>query len=948
MTDQTAPSGRRPQRLWAIGGIGLVIAAVIVGVALFLGGSDDGDQVSSVRVKNAAPSASDQTGLQKLLSLSTSGGSAKATLTNVNLAPGFSISSVTAERASNGTVTGAATVMVGGNGLQLGMNMSFTDVNNWKLSASTTNGEQFSPTSGITIDPNTITGAITKSAGTVTWSLTGSTITWNVSSDAVLTTNFSISNTCPFSDSQKCPASTSSAYIGMPAASLKVSGFSNTLALAGGIDVSGNWARLEGSVGTISFEGNGISNTQLVVWRGPRTDSFDTSMVMPDLSSLNSGANFEFCGTLTLSVPNVRNKATNGCARWSSQGVVLAQSGAGTTVTSTATTTTSSGASSSTSVSTDVKGFAWTNLSNAASFNISFGGVKAALTDGKWTLAGVASLPGAAAVALGIDSSKAESMNFDVRGTFSRTDVSLTGDIPVNLTIGAEPFKINVQSVRATIELAKTLSIGSSKSSVPATFTFSVGTSSKVTLGYAPNTRVITSSLSLVAATKPSAGMVLSLSAIGQKNSADSNVSGTTIASRLSRPDLATYIWPDQFGITGLNLFSLTAEIGYTAGSPVVSYTSTSYLDAEAGDTSTMLQCNGSCDPSDWMVSSLSISASYTNPCFAYAFDGTAGGSSLAVDGGVMKTSVFKIGIAPAGCSIESNGQTQSLPVGFFGFQFSAQFGSSTFDVATQLTSEGFVFDAEATNFELAGISYPSISLSVKFDSSGSQVSFAGQMTSPLGASDISASFAGSSSGITQDLAASVTDWSMGKEGTFNVPTFEFSTSFTIPFDGGCADIAASASGEMIVKKKTYRLEEASFRFTCDGLKSLVLAINMEHEIKGGASISTEFRIDYSSLFGTKKLSGSAAFEYEREFSETFAGRDFDRNVTVGIEVEFELRVGSESQADFSFGGSFDADRVSGDIGCEWESSNMDFRCSGELRLNPSWAGVYRRTWNIL
>ena len=934
MTDQTSPSGRRPQRLWVIGGIGLVIAAVIVGVALFLGGSDDGDQVSSVRVKNAAPSASDQTGLQKLLSLSTSGGSAKATLTNVNLAPGFSISSVTAERASNGTVTGAATVMVGENGLQLGMNMSFTDVNNWKLIASTTNGEQFSPMSGITIDPNTITGAITKSAGTVTWSLTGSTITWKVSTGAKLQTKFSISNTCPFSDPQKCPSSTSTAYIAMPAATLAVYGMSNTLALAGGIDVSGNWARLEGSVGTISFEGNGISNTQLVVWRGPRTDSFDTSMVMPDLSSLNDGANFEFCGTFTVSIPKVTNKSTNGCARWSSQGVVLAQSGAGTTLASTMPATDTNGASVSTSVSTNVKGFAWTNIPDAASFEISFGGVEAALTENKWTLAGVATLPGAAKSALGID---AQSLNFNVRGTFSATEISISGDVPVKLTIGAEPFKINVQSLRATI------AAGTSSG-----FTFSLGTTSNVTLGYSPNTRQITSSLSLVAATKPSVGMVLSLSALGKKNSADSNVSGTTIASRLSRPDLATYIWPDQFGITGLNLFSLTAEIGYTAGSPVVSYTSTSYLDAEAGDTSTMLQCNGSCDPSDWMVSSLSISASYTNPCFAYGFDGTAGGSSLAVDGGVMKTSVFKIGIAPAGCSIESNGQTQSLPVGFFGFQFSAQFGSSTFDVATQLTSEGFVFDAEATNFELAGISYPSISLSVKFDSSGSQVSFAGQMTSPLGASDISASFASSSSGITQDLTASVTDWSMGREGTFNVPTFEFSTSFTIPFDGGCADIAASASGEMIVKKKTYRLEEASFRFTCEGLESLVLAINMEHEIKGGASIFTELRVDYSSRNGIEKLSGSAAFEYKREFSETFDGRDFDKDVTVRIEVEFELVVGKESSAGFSFGGSFDADRVSGDIGCDWESSDMDFRCSGELRLNPSWAGVYRRTWDIL
>ena len=152
----------------------------------------------------------------------------------------------------------------------------------------------------------------------------------------------------------------------------------------------------------------------------------------------------------------------------------------------------------------------------------------------------------------------------------------------------------------------------------------------------------------------------------------------------------------------------------------------------------------------------------------------------------------------------------------------------------------------------------------------------------------------------------------------------------------------------MIVKKKTYRLEEASFRFTCEGLESLVLAINMEHEIKGGASIFTEFRIDYSSQNGIKKLSGSAAFEYKREFSETLAGRDFDKSVTVRIEVEFELVVGKESSARFSFDGSFDADRVSGDIGCDWESSDMDFRCSGELRLNPSWAGVYRRTWDIL
>lgn len=939
-SETTQPIRKRKRLALILGGGGVIVVGVIALIAL-LGGSSD-DSPSAVETKNATLSLGDQGGLQKLLDLRASGGSAQATITNVTLAPGFTIESVTATRASDGTVTGAATVVVGGSGLRLGMNMSFTDENNWNLSANTTNGKQFSPTSGITIDPNTITGAITKSAGAVTWSLTGSTITWNVSSGAVLTTNFSISNTCPFSDSQKCPTPTAStAYLGMPTASLKVSGISNTLSLAGGIDVSGTWARLEGSVGSVAFEGNGISNTQLVVWRGPRTDSFDSSMVMPDLSSINNGANFEFCGTFTVSVPKITNKSTNGCARWSSQGVVLAQSGGGTTVVSTMPTTDASGATVSTTASTDVKGFAWTNLPNAASFDISFGGVKAALADRKWTLAGVAGLPGAAANALGIDLKGATSWNFEVRGTFSSTEVSISGDIPVKLTIGNEPFMIDVKSVRATIAAG-----------VDSGFTFSIGTTSNVTLGYAPNTRAITSSLSLVAANKPSVGMVLSLSAVGKKDGADAGVSGTTIASRLSRPDLATYIWPDQFGIRGLNLFSLTAEIGYTAGSPVVSYTSSSYLNPQAGDISKVLQCNGPCDPSDWMVSSLSISASYTKPCFAYGFDGTAGGSTLAIDGGVMRTSVFKIGIAPSGCSIQSGGQTQSLPVGFFGFQFSAQFGSSTFDVATQLTSEGFVFQAQATNFGLAGITYPQITLYVKIDSSGSQVSLTGQMTSALGTADVSANFAGSSSGIAQDLTASVTNWSMGKTGTFDVPKFQFSTSFSIPFGGGCADVSASASGEMLVKSKTYRLKEASFRFTCQGIESLVLAIDMEHVKTGGGSIFADFRVAYRNINAPglkfRGLMGAAAFEYQKSKSWELADKDWERNITIRIGVEFRLALSNSSSADFFFGGSFEADRVSGSLGCKWASSGMDFRCDGKLRLNPRHAGVYEKTWGDL
>ncbi|MFM8862723.1 MAG: hypothetical protein ACKOIA_09780 [Acidimicrobiia bacterium] len=924
------------RRLWLGGAVVLAVAAFIVGIGLLLGAANRSERVESSETKNAALSA-DGTGLEKLIDLRSSGGS--ATITDVNLAPGFSVDTMTVSRATDGTVTGSAVVAVGGAGLRLSMDVSFVDQNNWILKAATTNGTSFSPTSGITIDPNSITGAISKSAGTVTWSLTGSTITWNVSTGAVLTTNFSISTTCPFADAQKCPTSApGTAYIGMPSATLKVAGISNTLVVAGGIDVLGTWARLEGTVGSVAFEGNGISNTQLVLWRGQRADSFDPAMVLPDLSSINNGANFEFCGTFTVSLPNVINKSTNGCARWSSQGIVLAQSGAGTTVVSSVPVTDASGETVAAPASADVKGFAWTNLTNAANFDVAFGGVKTALAEGKWTLAGVASLPGSAANALGIDLKGATSWNFEVRGTFSMTEISISGDIPVKLTIGNEPFKIDVKSVRATIAAG-----------VDTGFTFSIGTTSNVTLGYAPNSREITSSLSLVAATKPSVGMVLSLSAVGKKDTADAGVSGTTIESRLTRPDIATYIWPDQFGIRGLNLFSLSAEIGFTDGSPVVSYTSSSSLNPLGADIGKVLQCNGQCDPSDWMVSSLAIGVSYTNPCFAYGFDGTAGGSTLAIDGGVMKTSVFKLGIAPTGCSIQSGGTTQSLPVGFFGFQFSAAFGSATFDIATQLTADGFVFQTQATNFSLGGVEYPQISLNVTINSSGSQVSFKGQMNAPFGNADVSADFSVKASGISQDLSASVTDWSMGRKGTLEVPQFKFSTSFSIPFDGSCAEISASATGKLVVKSKTYELKEASFRFACRWLDRLVLAIDMEHDKTGGGTAVAEFRLKYGRIgWFSNGLSGGATFEYDRSKSWELYGQTFGRSITIRIEVGFSLIVGNENKADFGFGGSFSADRVSGSLGCEWTSSGKDFRCNGELRLNPSWAGIYYKTWGDL
>jgi hypothetical protein len=47
----------------------------------------------------------------------------------------------------------------------------------------------------------------------------------------------------------------------------------------------------------------------------------------------------------------------------------------------------------------------------------------------------------------------------------------------------------------------------------------------------------------------------------------------------------------------------------------------------------------------------------------------------------------------------------------------------------------------------------------------------------------------------------------------------------------------------------------------------------------------------------------------------------------------------------FKFEGDFEADRVSGKIGGKIDAGGKDFTVGGELRLNPSWAGVYHFDW---
>lgn len=766
-----AGGGRKPSRqdrrrkkiLWGsiLGGVvvvGATVAVVLGATSERFGTITGGSGATGVTGATGAtgpgaPSTSAIVGaaaaelLAKLPAKSISAGS-------VQLGPNVAVTSMTVSKNSDGSFSGTGTVTIGGS---VGVNVSatITDGSNWSLTVASGSVQPFKVgTTGISVDPSTLSGTISDAGGTITWNLTGTTVTWPIATGASLTTNFSLGNTCPFGDSTKCPSG-DKLYLGLPSGTLAISGLP-TVNLAGGVTIDGSWARLEGTANasaSLSVAGASVSmsNPSLTVWRGSRSDSYDPNMVMPDTSALSNGTNLELCGNFAITVPSLVNEATGGCARWTPAGIVLGQVGLGSGMTL-------SGGTAPSGTSTDIKGFGWSTLSAADLGKISlpdggipgaisFSGVATKLFPSTLSLGGKANLPGLVGSALGLGSNP---LSINVTGQVTSNSFALQGTVPVTINFGNEPFKVSVQQM--TLGLSAGVGQGLS---------MTLGTQSDVTLGYGSTARVVKSSLTLQAATAPTVGFTLSLSAVGTPGGGDTT-DGLTPSTRLAHPSQASYLVPDMFGINGLNLWSLTGQIGWQGASPSIALGTATYLNPLGSSTKSVMQCTGTCDDGDWMIGNLLLDVSLSNPCFAYSFDGNSGGGSIGIDGGVMKATKFQIGVSPNGCSLNAGGTTVTLPKGFAGFAFSANFGTATVNVATQVSTDGFVFNAALGNVTIGGFKLTNLSLNVAINSTSSSVVFDALMGAANFGSlalhaDMSADANGMSWNVTGDICTDQT-----------------------------------------------------------------------------------------------------------------------------------------------------------------------------------------------
>lgn len=856
----------------------------------------------------------------------------------VSLGGGVTINSATVSYDSQGAVSATAVVGFSKNSFTLNMNLAATDSKNWSLTVATGQSSTawiMPGLPGLSINPSTFSGSISSTNGAIAYSLTGSEHTWTFEDGASITSTPTFSNTCP--SGNKCPEGVKGPFLVMNGKLTLpvIAGSNRTVSVTGGMTTNADWVRFDASASGAAAGPFAINNPTITIWHGSRTDSYDPNMDLPSLQKLTGGVDIELCGGFTVSVPKIVNKSTSGCARWSQDGVVIGQVGIDATLTGSLPST-----GTSASATSSVKGLAWTNLTSAniadlPNAEVVMNGVSKAIENSKVVLAGKAKLPGVVTKALGLDLPEVE---VDVTGSVGATSFSLNGTIRANVNIGSEPFKIRMNSVTLSIE-AET---GNGAK-------FSIGTNGTATVGYSPKTRELSTSVQLVAATAPDSGMALSVTARGTAAPGETQ-DGLSAATALSKPSQAQYVWPDQFGIKGLNLWNLTVQISYAKGSPALGYTSTSYMNPKGDMTKNVIICASpkNCTDSDWMVGQLGFNVSYTAPCFAYQFSSANGGSGFGIDGGVMKAKTFKVGIAPTGCQIQSGNQQLTLPAAFAGFQFDAAFGSTNVSVATQVSEDGFYFNTTIDSLKFAGISYKTVQFTTKITAQESSVFFKASMTSGMGNMDVTSNFAASSDQITQSLDASLTDWGWKKSGTVNLTEFTFNQSSTFPMNSGCASFSTNAKGSMEVGTRKYTLEGANFSFDCNGVQSLYLKVNYEHTAKwSGAKLNSYLELSYP-YNGKKVLYGDAGFSYDRHFSKKYRGRTFSRGVDVSFDLQLTLDPGSPQNAAFSFRGEFDANRVSGAIGCSMDSGGADFTCGGELRLNPSWAGVYHHDWGDL
>jgi hypothetical protein len=388
------------------------------------------------------------------------------------------------------------------------------------------------------------------------------------------------------------------------------------------------------------------------------------------------------------------------------------------------------------------------------------------------------------------------------------------------------------------------------------------------------------------------------------------------------------YLWDDAFGIPGAHLWSMTAQVAIINGRPALGLGATVYFDPT--------KASGVMTGTDWVKGDLVANISTVEPCFQFGFDATDTNARVAIDGGVLSTSLFQLSFAPRGCTV---GDYVIAPGSVFAFDATLGDASLHFDLETGRDDNGlptFYTDMRVQNLKLAGTTYNDMELIIDISAAGSEVSFNGDFTLPMGS--MVGNFELTVNSDLLHMAGSVTlsDWSM-VGGSFDVNSFNYNMSMDIPFgSGSCANFSAGTSGNMSMGSKSY-IFDGNMTFECGELT--VFHMHFDYMKK---SVSYDFYLDYNS--SNHVLSGGLAFKFERSTSWKYLSHRYRRHPKFEIKLDFSMDFDNPGNGKLSFYGFISVSGGEGSLSCTL-NANGDDSCSLYVKIKVLGTHVYRGSW---
>jgi len=442
-----------------------------------------------------------------------------------------------------------------------------------------------------------------------------------------------------------------------------------------------------------------------------------------------------------------------------------------------------------------------------------------------------------------------------------------------------------------------------------------------------------------------------------------------------------------QIGDSSLDLSATLAPGAITATATATNLTLTTLTGqaASGGSTSSSIVLT---------TGTVTVSTQARNASMSGTFD--IGGATVTTSGSYASATDWSISIAAnsatdsgqtigyRGASVDALSGTVTMTGGGLTTSLAVSgvtVGDATMDMTATISNQGIEASATVQDLTVSGFELETATITVSTISPAAAIT--ASLVTDAGTFDVDMSVAqatgtGCSNWSCYDLTISATgaDLAAGSE-DFYLQAFGFTWSSTVPASG-CSTIDVSVSGTAVMGNDTYDLQDAEIGISCSTLTKFVFDLEVSHTPSytndgGGTTKTLLLEVNwfgdgtdspYQQTFGSTGqfkgpsydyadgFFGSIDLSYKRSFSEKYDGRTFSKDIEVGIGFNlavYQATSGAAWTVDVGAMGYFDADRVSGDIDCDFEASpSVDFTCSGKIRVNPSWAGVYHHDWNNL